>query len=69
MTNGYIELNNFLKVKGIVSSGGEAKVVIRSERIKVNGAVETRVRKKLRVGDEVEFEGEKLVVESDVILN
>ena len=37
----YIELNAFLKVKGIASSGGEAKQMIRAETVKVNGEVDT----------------------------
>ena len=53
----YIELNTFLKLKGLASSGGEAKHIIRSGAVKVNGETETRNRKKLRKNDVVEFEG------------
>ncbi len=33
--------------------------------MKVNGVVETRRRRTLRIGDVVEFEGQSLAVESD----
>lgn len=59
----YIELNKLLKIHNLVGSGGEAKVRIREEgEAKVNGEVETQVRKKLRVGDRVEFGGEVILV-------
>lgn len=53
-----IRLDQFLKVKSLVGSGGEAKVLIRDGRVKLNGEVETRRRKQLFLGDRVEFEGE-----------
>jgi len=55
MTGKYIELNAFLKVKGLASSGGAAKQLIRSEMVLVNGVVETRNKKKLVAGDKVSF--------------
>ncbi len=57
-----ITLDQFLKQTGIVGSGGEAKVVIQSGDVRLNGAVETRRGKKLAPGDVVEFAGERLVV-------
>jgi ribosome-associated protein len=51
----HIQLNNLLKVLHLVSTGGEANVRIDNEEVRVNGAVETQKRKKLRVGDKVEF--------------
>lgn len=59
----YIELNKLLKIKDLVNSGGEAKIRIRDGEALVNGEVELQVRKKLRAGDQVEFEGETIVVE------
>ncbi len=44
----YIELADFLKVIGLVATGGQAKQLIRSGEITVNGENETRVRRKLR---------------------
>jgi ribosome-associated protein len=59
----YIELNKLLKIHNLVGSGGEAKVRIREEgEAKVNGEVETQVRKKLRAGDQVEFGGEVILI-------
>lgn len=55
----YIELNNLLKALGWVASGGEAKVSIDQGEVVVNGEVETRRRKKMRVGDAVEFNQQK----------
>jgi ribosome-associated protein len=47
----------------LVNSGGEAHMVILDGLVKVNGVVELQKRKKLRVGDNVEFNGEYIVVE------
>jgi ribosome-associated protein len=51
----FIELDNMLKALQLVGSGAEAKQLIQSGSIKINGQVETRVRRKLRAGDLVEF--------------
>lgn len=58
----YIELNKLLKIKNLVSSGGEAKIRIRSGEAIVNGEVEWQVRKKIKAGDEVNFGGETIQV-------
>ena len=47
-----IDLAQFLKTCG-VETGGQAKHLIQGGEILLNGKVETRRRKKLRVGDEV----------------
>ena len=60
-----IELDQFLKLAQVVSSGGEAKRLIQSGAVTVNGAVETRRGKKLRAGDSVEVQGETYVIEND----
>ena len=57
-----IELCQLLKFAGLAGSGGEAKTAIAEERVNVNGAVETRKRRKLLAGDVVELAGERLVV-------
>ncbi len=62
----YIELNTFLNISGIAGSGGEAKQLIRSEAVKVNGEIETRNKKKLVAGDKVTFENQEFVVNEDV---
>jgi ribosome-associated protein len=60
-----IELDRFLKLAQVVQSGGEAKVLIRSGEVQVNGTVETRRGRKLRPGDVVFVHGEEYVIESD----
>lgn len=49
----YIQLQNVLKVCGMVDSGAMAKNIIQDGLVKVNGDVETRRGKKIRVGDVV----------------
>jgi ribosome-associated protein len=56
----FIELDNILKVMKLVVSGAEAKQQIQAGSLKVNGLVESRVRRKLRSGDVVEFGGQKI---------
>lgn len=60
--NEFIELNNLLKVTGLVHSGGLAKSLIGEGLVQVDGAVELRKRCKIRVGQVVEFEGEQIHV-------
>ena len=50
-----MKLDQFLKWKNFVSSGGEAKFVIKSGSVKVNGVIETRRGRKLNKGDKVIF--------------
>lgn len=64
----YIELNAFLKLKGFASTGGQAKQLIRSEAVLVNGDVETRNKKKLIVGDDVQVEDSTITVQSEDII-
>ena len=58
-----IQLDNFLKLKGVVQSGGEAKHLIQGGSVKVNGATDTRRKRKLRAGDVVEVSGKTFTVE------
>lgn len=60
-----IQLDQFLKMAQIVQSGGEAKVLIQSGAVTVNGIPETRRGRKLRPGDTVTVDGEEFVIESD----
>jgi len=53
----YIRLDAFLKWARVVGTGGQAKNLILSGRVRVNGEVETRRGRKLRVGDIVCVEG------------
>ena len=63
--NEYIKLDQFLKLAQVVQSGGEAKHLIQSGAVLVNGAVETRRGRKLYPGDVVKVAGEELVVQTD----
>jgi ribosome-associated protein len=56
-----LSLDNFLKLCGIASTGGHAKVLIQTGEIKVNGEIETRRRRKLKAGDVVEFDGHEFL--------
>lgn len=60
----YIKLGQALKATGLVDSGVEAKEVIQNGLVKVNGEIDTRRGKKLISGDIVEFDGEKITIES-----
>ena len=53
-----MKLDQFLKWKNLVSSGGEAKIFIKSGSVKVNGVIETRRGRKLNKGDKVIFLGD-----------
>ena len=59
----HIQLDQFLKYQNIAQSGGEAKHIIQSGAVKVNGVLETRRGRKLYLGDVVEIDGEKITVE------
>ncbi|NUZ04158.1 RNA-binding S4 domain-containing protein [Piscinibacter koreensis] len=49
----HIALDALLKACGIASSGGNAKALIAAGEVMVNGEVEMRRGRKLRVGDDV----------------
>ena len=60
-----IQLDRFLKLALVVQSGGEAKLLIQSGAVAVNGQSETRRGRKLRPGDTVTVNGQDYVIESD----
>lgn len=60
-----IKLDQFLKLQGMVSTGGEAKSLIQNSEVKVNGDVENRRGRKLSPGDVVELFEERLIVQTD----
>ena len=60
-----IKLDQFIKLTGIVGTGGQAKALIQSGAVQVNGEPETRRGRKLKPGDIVEFEGESFEVETE----
>ena len=55
-----VELYKILKFEGLVMSGGEAKQVIAEGLVLVNGETDTRKRRKIYHGDEIEFAGEHI---------
>lgn len=59
------ELKNLLKLANLVASGGEAKYAILEGEVTLNGEVTNVIRKKLKNGDIVEFNGEILKVVTD----
>ncbi len=60
-----IKLEQFLKLAQVVATGGQAKMLIQSGAVRVNGVVETRRGRKLRPGDSVVVDGEELIVASE----
>ena len=55
-----VELYKILKFEGLVSTGGEAKLLIGDGQVTVNGQIETRRRRKMLSGDVIEFRGDRL---------
>jgi len=58
-----IELIKLLKVTGLCSTGGMAKIVTAEGRVKVDNHTEVRKRCKIRKGQVVEFDGHIIKVE------
>ena len=57
-----LRIDHFLKLSGIAGTGGQAKVLIQSGEVLVNGEVETKRRRKLVNGDVVRFDGNNYLV-------
>ena len=58
----FIELNALLKLLGIAPSGGHAKLMIADGLVRVDGEVETRIRRKVRAGQVVRVGDESVSV-------
>lgn len=58
----FITLQALFKELGIIQSGGAIKAFLHENQVEVNGEVETRRGRKLRVGDTIEVIGEKEVI-------
>jgi len=52
-----IRLGQFLKLADLIDTGGEAKILIASGDVTVNGEVDTRRGRQLRLGDVVVVQG------------
>ena len=57
ITSPFIKLDALLKFANLVSSGGEAKIRIAQEEVKVNGETCIMRGKKLYPGDTIELDG------------
>jgi ribosome-associated protein len=58
----FIPLIQLLKATALVQSGGEAQTVVEDGLVKYNGKVDYRKRLKVRVGDIIDFMGQKITV-------
>ncbi|MEJ3405817.1 RNA-binding S4 domain-containing protein [Rathayibacter sp. YIM 133350] len=59
---GEIRLGQFLKFAGLLDSGGEVKEAIVNGEVAVNGEVDRRRGRQLKLGDIVTFEGHRVRV-------
>lgn len=66
ITTEFIKLENLLKLSGSMSTGGQAKIVIKEGLVKHNGEVCTERGRKVREGDTVEYDGEIFKVKNDI---
>jgi ribosome-associated protein len=62
MNGDTIELIKLLKVTGLCSTGGMAKIATAEGRVKVDNQTELRKRCKIRKGQVVEFDGHVIEV-------
>ena len=62
-----IRLDQFMKLVGLVMSGGEAKYLIQHGDVLVNGAIETRRSTKLQSGDRVTLGDRTVTVEQGLL--
>ena len=59
ITTEFIRLDSFLKLTGMVDTGGQAKMMIQDGQVKVNGEVCPMRGKKLYPGDQVSLLGKE----------
>jgi ribosome-associated protein len=57
ITTEFIKLDQLMKFTNMVQSGGEAKMLIAQGLVLVNDEICTQRGKKIRIGDQVEFDG------------
>ena len=57
----FIDLLQLLKATGYAATGGEAKMMVDDGLVAVNGKRESRKRRKLRIGDEVNVDNQILI--------
>jgi ribosome-associated protein len=59
----FIHLNQLIKAVSWTVNGAEANNLIENGLIKVNGQTEYRKRNKLRIGDVIDYQTSKIVIE------
>jgi ribosome-associated protein len=62
LTGEFITLIQLLKATHLVQSGGEAQMVVTDGEVKYNGDVDYRKRLKVKRGDIIEYNGQKIEV-------
>ncbi len=58
----FIPMIQLLKATNLVSSGGDAQMVVTDGMVKYNGTVDYRKRLKVKRGDKVEFNGQTIQI-------
>jgi ribosome-associated protein len=62
-----MKLDQFLKFQGLVSTGGQAKLLIQDGLVKVNGQPEVRRGRKLEKGDRIFAMGQTFVFDASTL--
>jgi len=62
VTGEYIQMIQLLKATHLVATGGEAQIVVDQGLVTYNGEIDYRKRLKVKAGDVVEFDGNKIKV-------
>ena len=57
-----MKLDQFLKFVGVAQTGGQAKMIVKSGKICVNGIIENKRGRKLIEGDQIIFANETYIV-------
>lgn len=57
----FITLGQLLKEVGVIGTGGQAKIFLSEYDVYVNGELEQRRGKKIRVDDEVKIEDNEII--------
>jgi ribosome-associated protein len=61
-----IKLDQFLKLKGVTATGGQAKWMIQGGDVQVNGVLETRRGRQLVPGDQITVGGQTFEVDDSI---
>ncbi len=62
LTDDHVTLGQILKICGVIGSGGEAKMFLPGSGVTVNGEVDERRGRKLRIGDRILSPGFRLIL-------